>query len=106
MDYGGVIDMTAFNKAWGVVKATRCRRCGDSCDFGQRGDGPAHQVDEGDELVSYCGSCGDERQRAGLAEDEERKRILARGIKEPLRPKKRQPRQRPDFKEYSERFEQ
>jgi len=95
----------SFDKAWEVVKATRCKGCGDSCDFGQRGDGPAHQVEEGDELVPYCGRCGDERQRAGYNEDKERERILARGIKEPPQPKKRQTRpRRPNFKEYSERF--
>ena len=52
-----VIKMTAFDKAWGIVKATPCRKCGKPCDFGMRGDGPAKQVDEGDELVPYCGNC-------------------------------------------------
>ena len=40
-----------------MIIAIECRRCGKPCNFGQRGDGPAYQVDEGDELVSYCGSC-------------------------------------------------
>ena len=47
----------AFDMAWSIVKATPCRKCGKTCDFGMRGDGPAKQVDEGDELVPYCGNC-------------------------------------------------
>ena len=46
-----------FDMVWGIVKATPCRKCGKPCDFGMRGDGPAKQVDEGDELVPYCGNC-------------------------------------------------
>lgn len=56
-----VVKMTAFNKAWGIVKVdqSRCALCGtEALDFGMRGDGPAYQVDEGDGmLVSYCGEC-------------------------------------------------
>ena len=108
--------MTAFDKAWVVVKdregltpEERDLPGGDAL-VGPRDAGGGTHPTEG-----YFPSYRTPRDRVieGLdealahAEEKERERILARGIKEPRQSEKRPSmRQKPDFKEYARRFEQ
>ena len=109
--------LTVFDKAWEVVKdregltpEERALPGGDAL-VGPRDAGGWTHPTEG-YFPSYEDRTPRDRVIEGLdealahAEEKERERILARGIKEPSRPKKRPKRQRPDFKEYSKRFEQ
>lgn len=107
--------MTFFDKAWGVVKGRegltheeRKLPGGDAL-VGPRDAGGGTHPTEG-YFPSYEDRTTRDRAIEGLsealahAEDKERKRILARGIKAPRRPKKRPKSERPDFRAYAERF--
>lgn len=107
--------MTAFDMAWGVVKGRegltpeeRALPGGDAL-VGPRDRGGASHPTEG-YFPSYEDRTPRGRVIQGLdealahADDKERERILARGIKAPRRPKKRPKSERPDFRAYAERF--
>jgi hypothetical protein len=108
--------MMAFDMAWAVVKdregltpEERALPGGDAF-VGPRDRGGATHSTEG-YFPSYEDRTPRGRVIQGLdealahAEDKERERILARGIKEPRRPKIRPVKsKRPDFEEYAREF--